>query len=467
MAGKKDKSDLSRLPKVDIVLQEKVLDVWKGSTLATAAVREVLEMVRKDAAAHLPTMVDPAEVASRAANLLQDRFAPQLRRVINGTGIIIHTNLGRSPLSEAAIQAVEQAARSYSTLEYDLDKGRRGSRHFLVREMLLALTGAEDALVANNNASALLLALTALSKRKQVIVSRGELVEIGGSFRIPDICRLSGAKMVEVGTTNRTRIADYRKEVSDKTGLLLRVHPSNFRVVGFTEGVTMPELVKLGEESGVPVVNDLGSGALVDVSKLSGLPREPLVSEAVAEGASVVTFSGDKLLGGPQAGIAVGRKEVIEKMRRHPLMRVVRPDKLSFAALDATLRAYLRPASLADELPVWTMLHARPETLDEWARPLVSKLEKKATKTGLTIGLGDSQATSGGGSLPDETLPSLAIRFEGPARALNSLQKRLRLGEPSVIGYLKDGTFFLDIRTMIIEDRDEICDALTRALLKT
>lgn len=465
MAGKK--VDLSQLPKVDVVLQEQVLDPWKGSPQATEMVRTILQEVRNDPENQLPALNNPKAVAEFAANRLKKQFAPQLRRVINGTGIVIHTNLGRSPLSDAAIDAVVQAARSYSTLEYDLEKGRRGSRHFLVREMLLALTGAEDALVANNNASALLLALTALAKRKQVIVSRGELVEIGGSFRIPDICRLSGAKMVEVGTTNRTRIADYHKEISDKTGLLLRVHPSNFRVVGFTEGVTMSDLVKLGEEAGVPVVNDLGSGALVDVSKLSGLPREPLVSEAVVEGASVVTFSGDKLLGGPQAGIAVGKKDVIEKMRRHPLMRVVRPDKMTFAALDATLRAYLRPTSVTEELPLWRMLGATPKQLDEWAAPIMRELELDAAKADLTVALGDAEATSGGGSLPAETLASRAICFHGSARALNSLQKRLRLGEPSVIGYLKDGTFFLDLRTMIIEDRDEIRDALRQALLNT
>ncbi|HEB84370.1 MAG TPA: L-seryl-tRNA(Sec) selenium transferase, partial [Bacteroidetes bacterium] len=306
---------LHRLPAVDRVLAEKPLAAWSGSPLATGAVREELASAREEvrSGGAVPT---PGEPAARAAARLDRRFAPRLRRVINGTGIIIHTNLGRAPLGEEAIAAMAEAARGYSTLEFDLPRGRRGSRHTLVQPLLTALTGAEDALVANNNAAALLLALDALSKRKEVIVSRGQLVEIGGSFRIPDICRASGARLREVGTTNRTRLSDYEEAVGARSGVLLRVHPSNYRIIGFTGEVSLAQLVQLGRTRSLPVVDDLGSGALLDISRRAVLPAEPLVAESVAAGATVVTFSGDKLLGGPQAGIAVGQHDAIERMRR-------------------------------------------------------------------------------------------------------------------------------------------------------
>jgi L-seryl-tRNA(Ser) seleniumtransferase len=370
--------------------------------------------------------------------------------VLNGTGIVIHTNLGRAPLGEEALEAVAVAARGYSTLEFDLEAGRRGSRHHLVTELLTALTGAEDALVANNNAAAVLLALGALAKRKRVVVSRGQLVEIGGSFRIPDICKASGAKLVEVGTTNRTRLSDFEQAVDERTGALLRVHPSNFRVVGFTEEVSLAELVELGRQRRIPVVDDLGSGALAEPG--AGLEREPLAGESVAAGADVVTFSGDKLLGGPQAGIAVGRRKVIERMRRNPLMRAVRPGKLTLAALDATLRAYLRPEG-PGELPVHRMLGIGVEALEEWGRPLLEAWEQPAEAAGLELAIVPSVARSGGGSLPGEELPSRALAFSGSGRALAALQRSLRLARPAVIGYLTEGRLHLDLRTLVLEDR--------------
>lgn len=464
MADDSTAKKLRGLPKVDQVLAEPALEPWAGSELATGAVRAVLDRVRADLKDGVGRVPDRAQIAELAARDLARRFAPQLRRLVNGTGIIVHTNLGRAPLGDAAIDAMVEAARGYSTLEYDLPKGRRGSRHHLVRELLLALTGAEDALVANNNAAALLLALTALARRKQVVVSRGQLVEIGGSFRIPDICRVSGAKMVEVGTTNRTRLSDFEEAVSERTGVLLRVHPSNFRVVGFTEEATLEQLVRLGAERGIPVVDDLGSGALLDISKHTPLAKEPLVAESVAAGASVVTFSGDKLLGGPQAGIAVGRKAEIAKMRKHPLMRAVRPDKLTFAALDATLRAYLVPRRALDELPVWRMLAISIADLEAWGSPLLKAVASAAKKAGFEVDLAPSQACSGGGSLPEEQLPSVALRFRGSPRAMTSLQKALRLGEPGIIGYLRENALWFDLRTMVIEEPEGIVEGLLKAL---
>jgi len=383
---------------------------------------------------------------------------------MNGTGIIIHTNLGRSPLSEEAISAMNEVARGYSTLEYDVEKGRRGSRHNLVKDLLIAITGAEDALVTNNNASALLLSLSAFSKRKEVIVSRGQLVEIGGSFRIPDVCKVSGAKMVEVGTTNRTRLSDYQKTISPKTGALLRVHPSNFRVIGFTEEVKLEELVELGLEHNLPIIDDLGSGALTDIADYSSLPSEPLVQKSVSAGMSVVTFSGDKLLGGPQAGIAVGKKEYINKMRKHPLMRAVRPDKLTFAALEVTLKQYLVTKGMDEKLPIWKMMSISNHELENFGETVIKNISSVIQKKDLRVAIKESEAHTGGGSMPEEVLPSRALVIEGKGRSLNRLQKKLRLGKPSVIGYLKDDGFWLDLRTLVIESLDEICSTLNNTL---
>ncbi len=456
---------LHRLPAVDRVLAEKPLAAWSGSPLATGAVREELASAREEvrSGGAVPT---PGELAARAAARLDRRFAPRLRRVINGTGIIIHTNLGRAPLGEEAIAAMAEAARGYCTLEFDLPRGRRGSRHTLVQPLLTALTGAEDALVANNNAAALLLALAAFSKRKEVIVSRGQLVEIGGSFRIPDICRASGARLREVGTTNRTRLSDYEEAVGARSGVLLRVHPSNYRIIGFTGEVSLVQLVELGRTRSLPVVDDLGSGALLDISRRAALPAEPLVAESVAAGATVVTFSGDKLLGGPQAGIAVGQHDAIERMRRNPLMRAVRPDKVTLAALDATLRAYLTPREVGGKLPVWRMLMAPVEELRRWGEPVLEAVKAAAAERGLAAGLAPSSARSGGGSLPEEELQSLALCFTGGGRRLNALQKRLRFGDPPVIGYLREGALWLDLRTMFIEPVDRVSEVLLHALNK-
>ncbi len=457
--------DLFRqIPSVDRVLQDESLDKWQGAEIATEAVRYVLTELRKQIREGQTSLPPVEEIAKKALSEMQRQYPQQLKKVLNGTGIVIHTNLGRSPLGKDAIEAMNTAAQGYSTLEYDLEKGRRGSRHDLVRHLLCRLTGAEDALVANNNAAALLLALTTLSKRKEVLVSRGELVEIGGSFRIPDVCKAGGAKLHEVGTTNRTRITDYRNAISLKTGVLLRVHTSNYRISGFTESVALEELVHLGDEFGLPVVDDLGSGAFIDPSSCTPLGSEPEVSTSVQAGMSVVTFSGDKLLGGPQAGIAVGRAKYIEKMRKNPLMRAVRPDKLTFAALDATLRAYFIPNRIEESVPIWRMLKTPVSKMETWGKEVIERIEDTAKSGKLAVTISPSDSYSGGGSLPTEKLESRAICFSGTQRKLKQLQISLRFGNPPVIGYIKEGCLYLDIRTLMIDSQDVLTSSLLAAI---
>ncbi len=458
---------LRALPKVDYVLGLPALKSWRGSIAARQAVREELQEARTRIQSRGGKAPTARAVALGALERLESVFASRLIRVINGTGIVIHTNLGRAPLGERQLEALVHTASGYSTLEFDLVQGKRGSRHQLVTHLLTALTGAEDALVVNNNAAAILLALSTLAGKGEVIVSRGQLVEIGGSFRIPDICRASGAKMVEVGTTNRTRSKDFKSAIGPKSRVLLRVHPSNFRMEGFTEEVSLKQMRDLAQEHNLALVDDLGSGALFDSSRISGLPREPLVSESVAAGADVVTFSGDKLLGGPQAGVAVGRRDAIARMRKHPLMRALRPGKMTFAVLDATLRSYLAPDRIADELPVWRMLTASAAELNKWGRPLLNAVKESAKQAGLNISIKDSQAVTGGGSLPQVTLPSRALAFTGEGGALTALQTRLRSADPPVIGYLREGILRLDLRTMFLEESDAVEEAIRWALERT
>jgi L-seryl-tRNA(Ser) seleniumtransferase len=359
--------------------------------------------------------------------------------VLNATGVIVHTNLGRAPLPRAALDRVVEAARGYSNLEYDLTAGTRGSRQHHVGSILSRLTGAEAAIVVNNNAGAMLLALAALAEGREVLVSRGELIEIGDGFRIPDVLARSGARLVEVGTTNRTRAADYEQAVRAETALLLRVHQSNFRVVGFTEQPTVPELVAVAQRHTLPLLDDLGSGALLDLSD------EPTVRGALGDGADLVCFSGDKLLGGPQAGVVVGRAELIDKLRRHPLHRALRIDKLGLAALEGTLLLYLEPDRALHEIPVLRMLH-------EDATVVRARAERLATAVG-----GDVEETVGrvgGGALPLTELPSFACAID------EELAEPLRRQEPPVIGIVRDGRLLLDCRTLADDDVDEVAAAV-------
>jgi len=406
--------------------------------LAVDAARTVLARARETIASggapgDLPALLRAELRASRA---------PRLRRVLNATGVIVHTNLGRAPLAAHALERVTEAARGYSNLEYDLAGGRRGSRQEHVVDALRRLTGAEAALVVNNNAAAVLLALAALAEGREVVVSRGELIEIGDGFRIPDVLARSGARLREVGTTNRTRASDYERAVGPETGALLRVHQSNFRVVGFTEQPTVAGLAAVARRHGVPLVDDLGSGVLV------ALEDEPSARESLAAGADLVCFSGDKLLGGPQAGVVVGRAELVERLRRHPLQRAVRADKLTLAALEGTLALYLEPARAAREVPVLRMLGEPAEAVRARAARLVEAVGGEVEET---------VARVGGGALPLAEVASFACAVE------EELAGPLRAGEPPVVGIVRDGRLLLDCRTLAEAEVDEVAAAVAAA----
>ena len=423
-----------------------------GKASVTSAVREILDRERRAILDGWMTELTEESVVAEAEELLSGRG---LRRVVNATGVILHTNLGRSVLSEKAVEAVSEAARSYSNLEYDLFSGRRGSRYDHAVPLLKALTGAEDALVVNNCAAATLLALSAVvsqapqdtgASRPEVIVSRGQLIEIGGGFRIPEVLELSGAKLREVGTTNRTRRLDYEKAVEDNSRAILWVHPSNFEVQGFTESVEISELADLS----LPVIADVGSGAMLPVGD------EPMVKNALRDGADLVIFSGDKLLGGPQAGIVVGSSRWISEMRRHPLARAMRADKLCLAALEATLAAYLEGAA-HEEVPTVKMIQVPEVDMKLKAEELASKLRHAASD--LDIDVSPSVARSGGGTLPVYEIPSFAVRITGVNADL--LAEKLRAATPPIVGRVYESSLWLDVRTLLPGDEEDIVEAFT------
>ena len=389
---------------------------------------------------------------------VQDRT--RLQRVLNATGIVIHTNMGRAPLAEIAVEAVCEVARGYSNLEIDLETGKRGGRGGQAAPLLCKLTGAEAAVVVNNNAAAVLLALSAVAQGGEVIISRGELVEIGGAFRVPDVIRQSGAKLVEVGTTNKTRLSDYADAITPETKMLLKVHASNYRIVGFHSEVSASELAALGRERGLPVMEDLGSGALIDLTRW-GLPHEPTVAETVRAGIDVVAFSGDKLLGGPQCGLLIGKEDALSRMARHPLFRALRADKMTLAALEATLRLYEDGDRLREELPVLRMLAQTPGELRRRAQRLRGALAKLP---GLAVQIVDGVGYSGGGTLPEMALPSQHIRVRPAELTVERLAERLRQGRPALVGMLADNAFILDVRTLADTDLPEVAQAFRRAL---
>jgi L-seryl-tRNA(Ser) seleniumtransferase len=429
---------LRELPSVDELLGRKELEILverHGRTPVLAAARAALARAREDVTAGFPA----GDLVERTSTELEARLRPSLRRVLNATGVVVHTNLGRAPLADAALERVREVGAGYSNLEYDVEAGSRGSRQDHVVAALRELTGAEAALVVNNNAAAVLLALAALAEGREVIVSRGELIEIGDGFRIPDVLVRSGATLVEVGTTNRTRPADYERAIGERTAALLRVHQSNFRMVGFTEQPRVQDLARLAERNGLPLVDDLGSGALVETGD------EPTASASVAAGAHVVTFSGDKLLGGPQAGVAVGRSDLIERMRRHPLQRALRADKLTLAALEGTLALY-RAGSR--DLPVLRML-------DEPAEAVRARAERLAELTGGTVQ--ETMARTGGGALPVTELASFACALP------LELAEPLRRGEPAVVGIVRGDRLLLDCRTLSDAEVDDAAAAVRAA----
>lgn len=452
---------LRRLPAVDSVLRTEAAAETAGRhgrTALSAAVREVLDGARAEILTGGDPAVSEEEVASAAAGLLEGRG---LRRVVNATGVILHTNLGRSVLSQRSVEAVVSAASGYSNLEYDLASGERGSRYDHAVPLLRDLTGSGDALVVNNCAAATLLALSAVvaeagaesAEPPEIIVSRGQLIEIGGGFRIPEVLELSGARLVEVGTTNRTRLADYERAIGDNTRAILWVHPSNFETVGFTESVGVAELSTLG----LPVISDVGSGAMLPVAD------EPRVTGSVRGGAALTIFSGDKLLGGPQAGIAVGEKRWIRAMRKNPLARAVRADKLCLAALEATLDAYLRGSdTVRAELPTLRMLHASAAEVEERAQALLRQI--KGAVPELEADVTASTARSGGGTLPIHEIPSHAVRLSLSNTEPEELAHRLREAPTPVVGRVYEGRLWLDARTLLDGDEKRIAEAARSAV---
>jgi L-seryl-tRNA(Ser) seleniumtransferase len=443
-----------RLPSVDSLLRSepgrRAVGEF-GRAVVRRAIRVVLDEARKAAARGGAPPERDAILARTAA--LAARMSFGLSPVINATGVILHTNLGRAPLPEAAVRAVDRAALGYTDLELDRERGTRGRRTSRAEFLVAALTGAEDALVVNNNAAALLLAMAALARRKDVLVSRGELIEIGGEFRLPEIMRASGARLVEVGTTNRTRLGDYRAALSDRTGMILKVHPSNYRVVGFAESPSLSSLAELARRREVPLLFDTGSGLLEPVREVPG--DEPSATEALAEGADLVCFSGDKLLGGPQAGIVVGRADLVARLRRNPIARAVRVDKLIVAALETVLAMYAQ--GRRGEVPVWRALAERPAALRARARVLAGSIP------GASVGAGESVA--GGGSVPGYGIPSVVIRL--PEDRPERLASRLRMGTPPVFCRVEDGALVFDLRTIEPEDDPRLARAIRYAREET
>ena len=454
---------LRRIPKVDALLQ--TADIGALTTqypreLVVDAIRVVLQRLRAEMLRQETPESGDAAIAEQTRREIERRQGRHLKRVINGTGIIVHTNLGRSNLSQAAIDAVVEAAEAYSNLEYDLDKGRRGSRYSHVEGILQELLGCEAALVVNNNAAAVLLVLTALAQGKEAIISRGELVEIGGSFRIPDVIQQGGCILREVGATNRTHLRDYEQAISEQTGMLLRVHTSNYRVIGFTKTATLSELKALSLKAGVPLVEDMGSGLLVKLPQ-PGLDDEPTVQESLAAGVDVVTFSGDKLLGGPQAGVIVGKWALLDRIKSHPLHRAVRVDKMTLAALEATLMHYRYEREAFQQIPTLQKIVMPPELLRQRAETL-SDLLRQASILAQVI---QECSQVGGGALPAQNLPTYCVAITAPDWSANDIELRLRQASPPIIGRIVNHEFLLDVRTLE-EDEFPIIIEQARTLLE-
>ena len=440
---------LARLPAVYEVLEHSTIVALCARTQRELVVAEIQDYLERHREAQRERNTRPPsveEIAAEVAAEVESWFVPSLKPVLNLTGTLLHTNLGRAPLSAEAVSAMAQASATVN-LEYDLAAGKRGDRDMLIEGLLCRLSGAEAATVVNNNAAAVYLALNTLANRKRVVVSRGELVEIGDSFRIPDIIRSSGCRLMEVGTTNRTHLSDYERALDEGAGLLLKVHPSNYRVTGFTHEVPLAQLVELGRQRQAPVAVDLGSGALVDMARF-GLPAEPTVQEAVRSGADIVTFSGDKLLGGPQAGLIVGRREYLQRLKRNPMKRALRVSKMTLAALEATLRAYLAPDSVDKTLPVYRMMARNVPEIEQLAAGMLPHLEHWAQgRARAEIVAGESQV--GSGTLPEAALPTRLIALTPLKGSPEALARNLRGLNPAVIGRMHGGQVLLDLRALL------------------
>ena len=462
---------LRALPKVDeLFLLPPLQSILKehSKTLVIESIRRAVDKKRQailksaDLREFLPAEMDSDKWAEAVREELAEILRPSLRPVINTTGVVLHTNLGRAPLAAEVLEHILEIAGGYSNLEFDLTTGERGSRYEHVEEILCRLSGAESALVVNNNAAAVLLSLNTLADGREVIVSRGQLVEIGGSFRIPDVMKKSGARLVEVGTTNRTHLRDYEQALGEKTALLLRVHTSNFRILGFTAEVPLRELVALGTSKNLPVMDDLGSGCLIDLSRF-GLDPEPTVQEAVQAGADVVTFSGDKLLGGPQAGIILGKKRYLDPIKKNPLNRALRIDKLTLAGLESTLRLYLEGEQALTRLPAFRMLTVAIRDLERRSRRFLKNLAKEVGVL-CRLRLKDDSSQVGGGALPIQELPTKVLALSPAKLSATDLEIRLRHGKPPVVVRIKENEILLDLRTVAKEEEKVLIRALAAAL---
>lgn len=440
---------LREIPKVDAVIGW-LTDAGGIHTpplpMETEAIQETIGFLRDEILAGTrQTLPAKSEMIALVALRLKRKTSPNLHRVINATGIVLHTNLGRAPLSERAVKSLIEVAQGYSNLEYDIERRARGSRHALVEELVTRLTGAESAMVVNNNAAAMLLILNTIAKGRKVVISRGELVEIGASFRIPAIIEQSGALLSEIGTTNKTHLSDYERAIdADQTAALLKVHTSNFRIVGFSETPTVRELAELGKQNGLPVIFDAGSGMMTDLAKY-GIADEPLVPQSIADGADIVCFSGDKLLGGPQAGVIAGKKAWIDAMKKNQLARALRIDKLTLAALEATLRAYLE-GTAEREIPTLQMIAQRWDVLADQASALANSIQERSADC--TVEVVEESGQVGGGAVPGQLLLSYIVALQPKRISLTELEQRLRCGEPTIVARISKDRLLLDVRTL-------------------
>jgi L-seryl-tRNA(Ser) seleniumtransferase len=445
-------NELRNLPSVEKIIQEADIEgmiTEYGRNHVISAIRDSLDFFRIKIKNGEPAP-SVAEITHKITEILEGRFSPTLVSVINATGVVLHTNLGRAPLSTDTIQAMQSIGSEYNTLEYNLTTGKRGSRSIHAEEILKQLTGTEAAIIVNNNAAAVLLVLSALAKGKNVIIARSQLIEIGGGFRIPDVMKQSGAKLLEVGTTNRVRLDDYELALQGSAALVMRAHHSNFKILGFTEEPSLSDLAKISHQYSTPLIDDLGSGTFIDTAQFS-LPHEPTILESVQSGADIISFSGDKLLGGPQAGIIIGKKELIQKIKNHPLARAIRPDKITLAGITATLMHYLREEAI-EKIPIWQMISQTP-----------SQLKSRADKWKQTLQFGNvipSLSTVGGGSLPEETLPTFVLAIKHPKPDL--IVKKLRSAQKPIIARLEDGKIIFDPRTVLPVQDDEFINSLRK-----
>ncbi|MEG0306819.1 MAG: L-seryl-tRNA(Sec) selenium transferase [Clostridium sp.] len=451
-----NKELLRKLPKIDELLKEDIVNsliIKNSRTIVLESLRESIDFYRNGILKGSVESLTTDQVLDFAIHTLNSKNKMHLERVINATGTVIHTNLGRSLLGKKVMESVLTVAGNYNNLEYDIESGKRGSRYSHIEDIIKRITGAEAAMVVNNNAAAIMLVLDTLAKGKEAVVSRGELVEIGGSFRIPEVMKFSGAKLVEIGTTNRTHLYDYEDNITEDTGVLLKVHTSNFKVFGFTEAVSIEELVALGNERDVPVVEDIGSGVLIDFTKY-GFTYEPTVQESIKKGIDVITFSGDKMLGGPQAGIIAGKKKYIDMMKKNQITRALRVDKMTLAALEGTLKYYIDEKDAIENIPSLNMILMPKEEVKKKCILLKRKLQNKTVGFEFAIDLGESMV--GGGSMPTEKIPTYVIKVSSDKFSPQDMEEKLRLGETPLITRVYNNELVLDGRTLFKDDFDEI-----------